>query len=105
MTMPLDTLKLARRLANFAAKQDLKNEIELLPRDLTIRIGGMMIVAGTIVIAATGAFVRYVHSRLLNNRGHQSGDASPAFARAGPSARSSGALLRMRSIISALASP
>jgi hypothetical protein len=86
MAMPLDTLKLARRLANFAAKQDLKNEIELLPRDLTIRIGGMMIVAGTIVIAATGAFVRYVHSRLLNNRG-QSGDASPAFARAGPSGR------------------
>jgi hypothetical protein len=69
MSVPFDTLKLARRLegAGFPPQQagDMaegiaeavgslatKNDLELLKRDLTIRLGGMMVVAVGVILAA-----------------------------------------------------
>jgi hypothetical protein len=97
MTMPFDTLKLARRLegagftaqqagdmaeafaeplANFVTKADLEQAVEtlrreinqaveMLRRDLTIRLGGMMIVAVGVILSAMAAMLT-VAVRLLH---------------------------------------
>jgi hypothetical protein len=78
MTMPFDTLKLARRLeaAGFAAQQagdmaeaiaeaiaqlvtkdDLKTALRDLEQRMTIRLGGMMIVATGVVLAG----IKFIH--------------------------------------------
>jgi hypothetical protein len=78
MAMPFDTLKLARRLeaAGFPAQQagdmaeaiaeavaqlatkadiaELRRDMEILKRDLTIRLGGMLIAATALILTAIG---------------------------------------------------
>jgi hypothetical protein len=78
MTMPFDTLKLARRLeaagfstqqagdvaealaepiANLATKEDLKSALHDLEQKMTIRLGAMMVVAVGVILAG----FRFIH--------------------------------------------
>ena len=48
----LDRLRAELKAEIAALRAELKAEIELLRRDLTIRLGGMIVVAGGIILAA-----------------------------------------------------
>jgi uncharacterized protein GlcG (DUF336 family) len=69
MTMPFDTLKLARRLeaAGFPAASQLATKTDLrdLEQRLTIRFGGMLVAATALILTAVGISAGFL-ARLIH---------------------------------------